>query len=83
MAQDVGAAKAAGVSGENRPGKTPAEFGPRLGSGREPFVPMMQAAELWECDNLASTRWAYGTRIGAVLCERQVGPGLMVIVEVG
>jgi len=68
-----------------RVGRPPSQYRSRsrLGSGREPFVAMMKAADLWECDNLASTRWAYGTRIGAVLCERQVGPGSMVIVEVG
>ena len=54
----------------------------RLGSGREPFVAMMKAAELWESDDLARIGWAGRTRLGAVLCERQVGPGSMVIVEI-
>ena len=55
----------------------------RLGSGREPFVTMMKAAELRESDDLARNRRTGGTRLGAVFGERQVGPGSMVIVEVG
>ena len=34
----------------------------RLGSGREPFVSMMKAADLRESDNPARTRWAGRTR---------------------
>ena len=45
----------------------------RLGSGREPFVKMMQAAELRESYNLARTRRTGRTWLGAVLGERQVG----------
>ena len=44
---------------------------------------MMKAAELRESDNLARTRRTGRTRIGAVFGERQVGPGSVVIVEVG
>ncbi len=44
---------------------------------------MMKAADLRESYNLARTRRTGWTRIGAVFGERQVGPGSVVIVEVG
>ncbi len=55
----------------------------RLGSGRESFVSVMKAADLRESDNLSRIRWTGRTRFWAVLGERQVGPGSMIIVEVG
>ena len=76
-----------GAAGITCPGVTdrsrPCRSRLRLGSGREPFVSMMKAADLRESDNLARTRWAGRTRLWAVLGERQVSPGSMVIVEVG
>ena len=57
------------------------EAPPRL--GRETFVTMMQAADLWESDDLARIGRMNQTWFRAVLLKRQVSPGSMVIVEVG
>ena len=56
---------------------------PRKRSGREPFVAMMQAADLWESDDLARIGRMNQTWFRAVFSERQVSPGSMVIVEAG
>jgi hypothetical protein len=44
---------------------------------------MMQAADLWESDDLARIGRMNQTWFRAVLLKRQVSPGSMVIVEVG
>ncbi len=50
--------------------------------GGEPFVAMMQAADLWESDDLARIRRMNRTWFRAVLFKRQVSSGSMVIVEI-
>ncbi len=50
--------------------------------GGEPFVAMMQAADLWESDDLARIRRMNRAWIRAVLLKRQVSSGSMVIVEI-
>ena len=73
MGQRVGAARVAGVSDESRPGKTQAEFGPRLGSGRETFVAMMKSTDLREGNDLAWTRRLEALkRYGAEPCSRML-----------
>ena len=50
--------------------------------GGEPFVAMMQAADLWESDDLARIRRMDRTWFRAVLLKRQVSSGSMVIVKI-
>ena len=52
-------------------------------SGGEPFVVMMQAADLGERDDLAGTGWLDWTFLWAILVEGKVSPRSMVIVHVG
>ncbi len=53
----------------------------RLGS--EPFVAMMQAANLWESDDLTRIRQMNRPRFRAVLLKRQVSSAIMIIVAIG
>ncbi len=52
------------------------------GLGGKPFVAMMQAADLWECDDPAGIRRMNRTRFWAVLLKRQVSSGSMVVVKI-
>ncbi len=53
------------------------------GSSRETFIAMMKSANLWKGDNLALARRLSRARLRAILAERQMSSGSMVIVEVG
>jgi len=55
----------------------------RKASGGQAFVPMMQAADLRNGDDVAVRRWLYGTILRAILFEGEMGPGSMVIIDVG
>ena len=48
----------------------------------KPFVAMMQAADLWEGDDLAGIRRMNQTWFRAVLLKRQVSSGSMVVVKI-
>ena len=54
----------------------------RLGSGRESLVAMMKAADLWSGDDLTRIGWMNRTWLRAVLPQRQVRSGSMVIVKI-
>src|SRR5664280_2261436 len=51
-------------------------------SGGASFVAMMQAADLWERNNLASGRLAYGPGLRTILGEREMRPRPMIILNV-
>ncbi len=53
----------------------------RLGS--EPFVAMMQAADLWESYDLTRIRQMNRTRFRAVLLKGQVSSAIVIIVAIG
>ncbi len=53
------------------------------GSGRETFIAMMKSTNLWKGDDLALAGRLSRARLRAILPERQMSPGSMVIVEVG
>ena len=55
----------------------------RKASGGQAFVPMMQAADLRNGDDVAVRRWLYGTILRAILFEGEMGLGSMVIIDVG
>ena len=50
--------------------------------GRTSFVAMMEAADLWERDNLAGTEWVYWSALRTILGEREMRSRLVVIVKV-
>ena len=52
-------------------------------SGGEPFVAVMQAADLRESDHLSDPAWHAGAWVGAILGERKMGACSMAILEVG
>ena len=54
----------------------------RLGSGREPFVAMRKATNLWNGNDLARIGWMNRTRFRAVLLKRHVRSGPMVIIKI-
>lgn len=78
------------VGYEVRPGRaglTPILLGEsgqtgRAGSGREPFVPVMQPANLWKRDNVPRIRRLHRPTIGSVLVQRKMRAGAVVIVEI-
>ena len=43
---------------------------------------MVQAADLWEGDNVAGRGWLYRTRLGAILAEREMCSALVVVFKV-
>ena len=51
-------------------------------SGRATLVAMVQAADLWEGDNVAGRGRLYRTRLGAILAEREMRAASMVILKV-
>ena len=52
-------------------------------SGGKAFVAMVQATDLREGDDSSCGTLLYGTSVGTVLVEGEVGPGSVVVVEVG
>ena len=44
---------------------------------------MVQATDLWDGDDVPDSGWLYRTAIRAILVEREVRPGTVVVVEVG
>ena len=56
--------------------------GRRRASSGQAFVPMMQAADLRNGDDVAVRWWLNGTILRAILFEGEMGPGSMVIIEV-
>ena len=44
---------------------------------------MMQAADLWERNNLASGRLAYGPGLRTILVEREMRPRPMIVLNIG
>src|SRR5664280_2524108 len=67
----------------NRSPKRVRLFGRQNRSGGASFVTMMQAADLWERDNLASGRLAYGPGLRTILGEREMCPRPMIILNIG
>ena len=47
------------------------------------FVAMMQAADLWERNNLASGRLACGPGLRTILVEREMRPRPMIVLNIG
>jgi hypothetical protein len=52
------------------------------GLGRATLVAMVQAADLWEGDNVACRRRLYGPRLWTILIQREMRPASMVITKV-
>jgi hypothetical protein len=44
---------------------------------------MMKSTDLWKGDDLALARRLYRARLRAILSEREVGPRLMIVLEIG
>ena len=44
---------------------------------------MVQATDLWDGDDVPKSGGLYRTAIRAILVEREVSPGTVIIVEVG
>jgi len=44
---------------------------------------MMQTTDLWEGNNLASGRWAYGPGLWTILVEREMRPRPMIVLNIG
>ena len=55
----------------------------RVSSGGQSLVAMVQSADLRHDDDPTRARRLDRTRLGAILLERQMGPGTVVIVQVG
>ena len=55
----------------------------RVGSGSQPLVAMMKSTDLREGDDLAPVGRLCQARLRTVLFEGQVGPGLVIIPQVG
>lgn len=51
-------------------------------SGRQPLVPMMQAADLRKCDDLPAADRLNRPPVGCVFAQRQMRTGSMVVIEV-
>jgi len=68
-----------------RPGCPPAHENVPAGarSGSEAFVPVVQAADLWQADHLTDLGRHDSARGGCVLVEGEMRSGAMVVVEVG
>ena len=66
----------------NRGPKRVCLFGRQNRSGGASFVTMMQAADLWDRNNLASGRLAYGPGLRTILGEREMRPRSMIILNV-
>ncbi len=56
--------------------------GSGLGSGRQPFVSMVEPADLREGNDLATTRRLCRMRFGGVLVQRKMRSGSVAIIEV-
>ena len=52
-------------------------------SGSQPLVAMMKSADLRKGDDLALARRLYRSRLWAILFEGEVGPGVVIIPQVG
>jgi hypothetical protein len=46
------------------------------------FVAMMQPTDLWEGNNLAFGRWAYGPGLWTILVEREMRPRPMIVLNI-
>jgi hypothetical protein len=57
-------------------------FGSRKSSRSAALVAMMQSKDLWERDNLTSSGSVYRPSLRAILVEREVRPGLVIIVKI-
>ena len=66
----------------NRGPKRVCLFGRQNRSGGASFVTMMQAADLWDRNNLASGRLAYGPGLRPILGEREMHSGLVMILKI-
>ena len=66
----------------NRGPKRVCLLGRQNRSGGASFVTMMQAADLWDRNNLASGRLAYGPGLRTILGEREMRPRPMIILNV-
>ncbi len=51
-------------------------------SGREPFVPVMEPADLWKRHDRSAAAGLHRSSLGGVLAQRKMGSGLVVIIEV-
>lgn len=51
-------------------------------SGSDPIVAVMQAPDFWDRDNLSDSAWLNRTCVGAILVERKMSAGALVIVDV-
>jgi hypothetical protein len=63
--------------------KEPTDIKAPVGSGSAALVAMMKPTDLRERDNPTLVGRLYEARFRAILFEREVGPGLMIILEVG
>jgi hypothetical protein len=52
-------------------------------SSSEPLIAIVKSADLPERDNPTLVGWLYEARFRAILFEREVGPGAVVILQVG
>src|ERR1017187_1592796 len=66
----------------NRGQKRVCLFGRQNRSGGVSFVTMMQADDLWERNNLAPGRLAYGPGLRPILGEREMRPRPMIVLNV-
>src|SRR6266540_993292 len=57
-------------------------FADHLRSCGATFVAMMQAAHLWEHDNLACGGWLYAARLRTILVEREMRSGPVMILKI-
>ena len=55
---------------------------PRKRSGREPFVAMMQAADLWKRHDLSGAARLNRPPLGGILAQRKMRSGSVIIIEV-
>src|SRR6266498_149294 len=76
------ALKKAVENGAGRRADTGARFADHLRSCGATFVAMMQAAHLWEHDNLACRGWLYAARLRTILVEREMRSGPVMILKI-
>ncbi len=55
---------------------------PQMGSGCATLVAIVQAADLWDGDDVAGRGRLHGPRLGTILAEREMRPALAMIREV-
>jgi hypothetical protein len=51
-------------------------------SGSDPIVALMQAPDFWDGDNLSDSACLDRTWVGAILVERKMSTGALVVVDV-